>query len=1281
MEATGKKRKRRLSLLWRMFMGCAALAAAFVLGVFVVLPKVARWGHLNATVEETLSAVLGADVRVGGVEIRPASEVVVHEVKAFHPGESNPFLTVGRLVIGGDIASVMSGRYASVEASDVWLRMAVENGQPDWIPPEQEEKHNIPILNILDADVEIDLDGIPVRLRDARFVMTDFGGDLRTRIEGGFRPGGSSSEITLSGDFLVDDLPESASLELNADNIELRDISEIIDALNLPGIDVQKGRAGLRLHLHDGKAFAEISAADIAVRLPLHGDAILQGNMLLGIDCNLQDNTLTVSPESDNYVEVTGLGRLDVTAGSVLALGGGAPFLDFRLAASGVNPAKIVSLFIAPDDALLKEIRLSGNITAREIHLFGPLDHVRVEIESRLDDASFVGYGASIRGVSGPVRIKGTPEGNWSAQVNLHARHAEYDYDGNVAVEKDVDISGTVSLDPSEFMLQADATVTFSGGDRFECGGSVGLDDGRLEGVKLQSAGEIDSERVWSIVRSLFLPEMSDWKIEGKTEGKALIDTSRGEDGELRCVISWNADLRGCDAHMPFLDKPLRGLKGGIGAEIITGAALEEVRNITAELSNAQFERIAIARGLYRPPPHPPAEKNDGARFDVECSLKARRNRDALEIILGKAPGGEFLKDLLDWDMEVVVTAAGTENEFTVSLNSLVTTNAPRHAQGEPLRRFTMNGIAGHFRREGESMHISAAIPELDTDILWKKMRHMFPEWIRQARFKGTLQVDCKADVSDSGAWSGDITVSAAHEKPARALRYYSPDRENRFNLGDTKVVIHLERPAGSDVSVAAVISADGFQYVHAGESAFCFDMAEQPVHIKAEFDFRNGGEALHFKSALLHVASLGEVSLSGALNLESESEMDLFLKIEGLDARQLFRTLLVDNYSGKFDFLENLKVRGRVVSDGLRLRGPLAAPHLTGRVELHDVSIAYKDFAVENLHADLPVDLAFGDGEVTNPRARKGEITFSRFGAGPACVVSTRLPFRLVKGDLVFEEELVFRVPGGVLRADGFRINGVTPSRIAGNETAFQLSGLRGDIDLNGLTKELGWTRMDGTLEVLLENVVLAGEKISASGGMVMRAFGGEVELEHLSADNVFRGPASILFSADIKDVSLARVSKTFGFGEISGTLRGHVKDFEYVNNNANRFEIDLEVVDGERRYIRPDFLRDFVYINSGRIVDLPRNVIVSIGTRRRYAYKNFGIHAKMRNNYMKLSSNYKYRGKQAFMLAEWYGGVNIINAQPGRVYFWKPMYDRITAVLEGKTQPEARVTVRPGP
>lgn len=217
-------------------------------------------------------------------------------------------------------------------------------------------------------------------------------------------------------------------------------------------------------------------------------------------------------------------------------------------------------------------------------------------------------------------------------------------------------------------------------------------------------------------------------------------------------------------------------------------------------------------------------------------------------------------------------------------------------------------------------------------------------------------------------------------------------------------------------------------------------------------------------------------------------------------------------------------------------------------------------------------------------------------------------------------------------------------------------------------------------------------GEDMRTEGSVTLKAFGGSVVLHDMQTDNMFSGIPKILFSADINNVSLKSISRAFGFGEISGTLRGSVKNYEYVLGTANQFDIDLQVVPGESKYVKVDFLHNFLFVTSGKkseisaqsvfsaIINIPRNIVIAAGTARPFYYKEFGIHAILKNNVLTLDSPYKVNGEEAYMTAPWYGGVNIINANPGRNYKWSPVFTRISNVLSGKGKVETKFNLRPG-
>lgn len=1254
-----KKRKRRSFLKRRLPIAGAALVIVLALGFFVVLPELVRRGQLNATIENALSSALGANVRIGGAEMTPTSEVVIHELRATHPGESSPFLTAERFTIGGDIASISSGNFAYLEASGLWIRLTVKDGRLDWKLPRASKQADIPAFTLLNGRAEIDVEGALTKIDVPKMIIKHIGGNLRTQVDGEIFLDGSASPITLSAGFLMDDVPDSLSLDVSAEDVPLHSFSGLAKMLGNDRLDIRDGTFRLAAKCERGTGYAEIALAGAAVSGLGNTEAVVNFDASLGVEYDAQRKTATISPRAENYLDAHELGRLDITAGSFVSFAGSKPAVDLRCSATKADMGNILGALFAPGDPRLKGAAMTGNFSAQNIRIFGTLPDLSAEVDCELRDASLSGFGAAFSGINGPLHISGGLSGQLTARGELRATHAAYSLDENAASLDNIAISGTVSADTASWALKADAVLTLSDGGRIACGGSVGLKDGSLDNVKLESDGDIESQQVWSLIQKLFLPQMAEWRLNGKARATALINSFTGADGVTRYAITWDADLHGCDASAPLLAKPITGLTGRAGAEIRTGSSFEEARNITLDLNSAEFERISVSQGLY-------SAVGNGT-CDIKCTVKARNNEAALGVLLAKPPSGEFARELLKWDATAEMALAGTGSEFTLSLNTLTLTNGPGHAPREH-RQVVLRDISARFQRAGEVLRMTASIPQLDLQTIWADTRHMFPKSYRDAKIAGVLNIAGEVAFAKDGGWSGEFTASAQGKNGAPAFRYSSPGENEQMDLGDADIRVHLAKQAHGDISADASISLGGFRYFHNGESEFTFDISDKPIAVKGSVDLVDDGKILLFRNTTLRVESLGEILMGGSARLDEDAAVSIFAQISSLDCATLFTKLLQENFSGQYEFLENLNVSGTLASNGVFLLGPPDALRLKGRIGLTGVNVSYKDFIAENVSADIPVDLSLGAPGTADAAAREGIITFTRFAAGPARVRNTRLPFHAVGNDIIFDEPFTFEVPGGTLSTQKFSISGVTLAKIRNRETEFRLSDIRGNLDLAQLTKTLGWTSMDGTADVRLTNLSVVGEDMSSEGTITMNAFGGNIEFSDMSTAKMFHGPAKIVFSAKINDVSLRAISHTFGFGEISGTLRGNIRGLKCVAGAPDEFDIDFDVVAGEGRYVKPEFLRDFAFVNSGRITDLPQNVLVGIGTARQYSYKEFGLHAKLKNYVLTLESKYNVKGQEAYMTAPWYGGVNILNENAGKNYKWKPIFERISNVLTGK-------------
>jgi len=1255
-----KKRKRRSFVRRRLPVAAGALVAALALGFFVVLPELVRRGHLNATIEDSLSSALGANVRIGGAEMTPTSQVVIHNLRATHPGESGPFLTAERFTIGGDIASISSGNFAFLEASGLWVRLAVKDGQLDWKLPRSPKKTDIPTFTLLNGRAEIVVEGVPAKMDVPSMIVKHIGGNLRTQVDGKILLEGSDSPVSISAGFLADDFLNSLSLDVSADDVPLRAFAGLAKMLGNGAIDIQSGAVRLSVKCEQGSGHAEIAITGAAFSGPGNADDVIHLDASFGVDYDAQKKTAAISLSAGNYLDAHNLGRLDIAAGSLVSFAGPEPQVDVRCAASQVNAGTILGALFAPDDPRIKGIMLSGNMNAPHIRIHGTPPDLSTEIDCELRDVSFSGFGAAISGVSGPVHISGGLGGQLTAVGDLAAAHATYSLSEDTASLDNIAVSGTVAADTAKWALKADTTLTLSDGGKIAMSGTVGLKDGSLQNVKLQSGGDVESQQIWSVIQRLFLPEMAAWRLNGKAQATALVNSFAEADGVTRYAITWNADLHGCDASLPFLAKPIAGLTGSAGAEIIIGSAFEEARNIELDLSGAEFERISMSHGLY-------SATGDGA-CDIKCVVKSRNNDAALRVLLAKPLTGEFAKELLKWDATAEMALAGTGDEFTFTLNSLTLTNAPGRAADAPPKQVVLKDISAHCTRKGDTLQMTASIPQLDLEKLWADTNFMFPESYRATKITGALNVTGEAAFVKDGGWSGDFTVSAQGDGPVSAFKYSAADDSEQLNLGDTKIRVRLASQPGGGISTDAALSCGGLYYYRSGESDFTFDISDKPVEISGAVDLLDDGKTLCFRNTSVSIDSIGKILIGGSARLGKNAAVNIFAQVSDLDCATLFNTLLRDNFSGQFEFLEGLKVSGTLASGGIFVTGPLDAPRFKGRIAIAGADISYKNFIAENVSADVPIDLSMGESDAADTTPREGIIAFTRFAAGPAQVRNKRLPFHMVGNDITFDEPFTFDLPGGALTTRKFSIIGVTLAKIGNTETTFRLSDLSGNLDLAQLTTALGWPQIDGTADVRLTNLIIDGEDMSSKGTITMNAFGGSVELYDMSTAKMFHGPARIMLSANVNDVSLRAVSHTFGFGEISGTLRGNIKGLKCIAGAPDEFDINLEVVKGEDQYVKPEFIRDFAFINTGRITDLPQNVLVGIGTAKHYSYKEFGLQAKLKNYILTLESKYKVNGQEAYMTAPWYGGVNIINENAGKNYRWKPIYTRISDVVGGK-------------
>lgn len=314
-------------------------------------------------------------------------------------------------------------------------------------------------------------------------------------------------------------------------------------------------------------------------------------------------------------------------------------------------------------------------------------------------------------------------------------------------------------------------------------------------------------------------------------------------------------------------------------------------------------------------------------------------------------------------------------------------------------------------------------------------------------------------------------------------------------------------------------------------------------------------------------------------------------------------RALVLEDLSGKLAGLIEVTLAGEVdrgAEPRARFEGEVYLPGLEEAGALVRSALAGRSTVLAAAEVGGRAEATFVL-EVTPERTDLGGRLGwhrGRLKVGPVALrgVSLSLPFRVVRGGGEFLPPAPEEVPPyGLFTLRGLRLGaveaslGAVPLRVVGDELEFageevRLGLLDGRVTLRGLRCRRLWSgspevtcavevedlslarltagapvRLEGTVSARFPGLLLLGDSFRTKGTAEVQLFGGTLTVSELRGENLTRPWWRVAFSAEVRGLDLARLTRTFGWGRASGVVGASVKGMVISAGEPERFEIEL--------------------------------------------------------------------------------------------------------------------------
>jgi len=404
---------------------------------------------------------------------------------------------------------------------------------------------------------------------------------------------------------------------------------------------------------------------------------------------------------------------------------------------------------------------------------------------------------------------------------------------------------------------------------------------------------------------------------------------------------------------------------------------------------------------------------------------------------------------------------------------------------------------------------------------------------------------------------------------------------------------------------------------------------------------------------------TIGEISLSGSVKTRPSLWFDLSSHA-GLSLEPLYSLYAEAGVSE-----ENRMTIGGTMGAGLHVLKEGEELSVTGKLTLADAHLErpLTETVLLDVDAELPVHYESGKAATDSPESPFPEEGFLRVGEFRNSLLNLKLvdvPLRVGAN--------AFSIEPFTLEFYGGRIElGRTAFRVDPRNGSFQGVGSLAlhNLDISRLPIQSPQFKLTGKIQANFPRLDISPNEIAIAGRGEAAVFGGKVVLRDLTVSNPFTPGRTISLNIDLLDLDLKKLTDEVPFGEVTGIVRGEVRNLVLSYGQPERFEFRIESV--PRKGVSQTFslkaVDNLTVLSSGQ----PATAGTSrfwMRFIRGFRYEKLGIVSTLHNDTFTLNGTIHEGGVEYLVKKPALFGINVINRMPEKLISFKEMAGRLRRV-----------------
>jgi hypothetical protein len=220
-------------------------------------------------------------------------------------------------------------------------------------------------------------------------------------------------------------------------------------------------------------------------------------------------------------------------------------------------------------------------------------------------------------------------------------------------------------------------------------------------------------------------------------------------------------------------------------------------------------------------------------------------------------------------------------------------------------------------------------------------------------------------------------------------------------------------------------------------------------------------------------------------------------------------------------------------------------------------------------------------------------------------------------------------------------------------------------DIDIAKFPIQSPQFGLTGKIQAEFPRLDIGPDRIAISGRGEASVFGGQVVLRDLDVETPFSAQRTISLNIDLVNLDLKKLTDEVPFGEVTGIVRGEIRDLVISYGQPARFDFRIESVPraGVPQTFSLKAVDNLTVLSSGQKASGGGgNFWMSF--IRGFRYSKLGIVSTLRNDTFTLGGTIHEGGTEYLVKKPALFGISVVNREPGKRISFKEMTSRLKRV-----------------